>query len=127
MISFYVSIFLFVLFFVLIILCLRNNWSSYLCVFCLAIACVSFIEIISLPTSKVVNENTYDNLSIKAASIRYEIEHDKITGSTIENIHSYNNTIKEHKENINNLWNGGHYSKEIAALDYISTDFFKEE
>lgn len=127
MISFYVSIVLFVIFVVLLVLGLRNNWNNYLCIFFLALICVSIIEAISLPACKVKNEIVYDNLSVKATSIHYEIEHDIITGSTIENILSYNKTIKEHKDNINNPWNGGHYSKEIASLDYISEEFFDGE
>lgn len=119
-----VSIVVLVLTIALIILSSKLEWEFVR--FCsILFAFVSVLALLIIFIHHDTNQTIYNYLNGRRTVIEYEISTNHISSDTVENTYYYNSTVKKHKEKAYNPWIGCFFSKDIAELEYIPTEFIE--
>jgi len=117
-----ISIVVLVLTIALIILSSKFEWEFVL--FCSKLfAFGSVLALLIIFVHHDTNQTIYNYLNNTKTVIEYEISTNHISSDTVKNTYYYNSTIKEHKEKAYNPWIGCFFSKDIAGLEFIPTEF----
>ncbi|MBQ7818616.1 MAG: hypothetical protein IJ341_02845 [Bacteroidales bacterium] len=119
-----VSIVVLVLTIALIIFSIKFDWE-FIRFFSTLFAFVSALTLLIIVIHYDTNQTTYNYLNGTRTVIEYEISTKNISSDTVKNTYYYNSTVKEHKEKAFNHWFGCFFSKDIAMLEYIPTEFIE--